>query len=82
MKGSASLKSVLPAFVPDLSYASLATADGETTSLMYVKTLKDEVPEEEKKRIYANLVEYGTQNRQYLSKLEKQRNSHEAFISM
>ncbi|MFZ1199913.1 MAG: hypothetical protein WAO07_07070, partial [Desulfobacterales bacterium] len=52
MKGSASLKSVLPDFAPNLSYADLATADGETTSLMYLKTLKNELPEEEKKRIY------------------------------
>lgn len=44
--------------MPDLSYAGLATANGETTSLMYLKTLRNEVPEEEKKRIYANLVEY------------------------
>ena len=58
MKGSASLKSVLPALVPDLSYAGLAIADGETASLMYLKTLKKGVPDEEKKRIYADLLEY------------------------
>ena len=58
MKGSASLNSVLPAFAPDLSYAGLAIADGETASLMYLKTLKSELPEEEKERIYADLLEY------------------------
>jgi len=58
MKGSASLKSVLPAFAPDLSYAGLAIADGENASLMYLKTLKSELPEEEKERIYADLLDY------------------------
>ncbi len=56
--GSASLKSVLPAFAPDLSYAGLAIADGETASLMYLKTFKSELPEEEKERIYADLLDY------------------------
>lgn len=58
MKGSASLKSVLPAFVPELSYAGLAIADGETASLMYLKALKNEVVDEEKKRIYVDLWKY------------------------
>lgn len=58
MKGSASLKSVLPALVPDLSYAGLTIADGETASLMYLKSLKKDVPDEEKKRIWADLLEY------------------------
>jgi hypothetical protein len=58
MKGSASLKSVLPALAPDLNYAGLAIADGETASLMYLKTLTSELPEEEKERIYADLLEY------------------------
>jgi len=58
MKGSASLKSVLPALVPDLNYAGLAIADGETASLMFLKALKNEVPEEEKKWIYTDLLEY------------------------
>ena len=58
MKGSASLKSVLPALVPNLSYAGLAIADGETASLMFLKALKNEVSEEEKKWIYTDLFEY------------------------
>jgi hypothetical protein len=49
---------VLPALAQDLSYAGLAIADGETASLMYLKTLKSELPEEEKERIYADLLEY------------------------
>jgi hypothetical protein len=58
MRGSASLKSVLPAIVPDLSYAGLAIADGETASLMYLKALKKEVSREEKEWIYADLLDY------------------------
>ena len=49
---------MLPAFAPDLSYAGLAIADGENAPLMYLKTLKSELPEEEKERIYADLLEY------------------------
>jgi hypothetical protein len=58
MRGSASLKSVLPTLVPELSYAGLGIADGETASLMYLKAFKNEALEEEKKRIYADLVDY------------------------
>ncbi len=58
MKGSASLKSVLPALVPDLTYSGLAIADGETASLMYLKAHKNEVSDDEKKRIYADLQQY------------------------
>jgi hypothetical protein len=58
MKGSASLKRVLPALVPALSYQGLAIADGETASLAYLATLQDEVTDEHKKKIYADLEEY------------------------
>ena len=58
MKGSASLKSVLPALVPDLSYSGLAIADGETASLMYLKAHKNDVLDDEKKRIFADLQQY------------------------
>ncbi len=58
MKGSASLKSVLPALVPELSYSGLAIADGETASLMYIKALKNEISEEEKEKVYADLLDY------------------------
>jgi hypothetical protein len=58
MKGSASLKSVLPALVPEMSYAGLAIADGETASLMYLEALKNEISAEEKEKVYADLLEY------------------------
>ncbi len=58
MIGSASLKSVLPAFVPDLSYNELTITDGETASAMYLNCIKESVPDVEKETIYKNLREY------------------------
>jgi hypothetical protein len=58
MRGSASLKSVLPAFVSDLSYDGISISDGQTASLMYLKVIKNEVSEEEKEKILRDLREY------------------------
>ena len=58
MYGSASLKSVLPAFVPDLSYDGLSISDGQTASLMYLKIVKNEVLYEEKEKIFRDLRKY------------------------
>ena len=58
MQGSASIKSVLPAFVPELSYDELEIGDGGTASLMYLSCIKDSVPAAEKEMIYDNLKTY------------------------
>lgn len=58
MRGSASLKSVLPAFVPDLSYDDISIADGQTASLKYLKVVKAEVSGEEKEKIFKDLRQY------------------------
>ena len=58
MKGSASLKSVLPAFVPDLTYRGLAISNGEVASITYNRCISGQVPEEEKKQIFDDLGEY------------------------
>ena len=58
MLGSASIKSVLPAFVPELSYEELEIGDGGTASLMYLSCIKDSVPAEEKEKIYDDLKAY------------------------
>ena len=58
MNGSASLKSVLPAFVSGLSYDDLAIRDGETASLMYLNCIKDAVSDQEKTRIFQDLKTY------------------------
>ncbi len=58
MEGSASIKKVLPAFVPELCYDDLAIGDGDTASRQYLKCIKNMVTEDEKQTIYANLKRY------------------------
>jgi hypothetical protein len=58
MMGSASLKSVLPAFVPDLSYADLEISDGDTASTMYLACVKGVASDAEKNNIYKQLRKY------------------------
>ena len=57
MCGSHSIKYVLPALVPDLSYDSLAIADGEMAMLAYASLAKiNSMAEKEKVR--QDLLEY------------------------
>ena len=58
MEGSASLKSVLPAFVPDLTYEGLAINNGEIASIAYNRSIRGLVPEDEKEQIFEDLREY------------------------
>jgi len=58
MKGSASLKNVLPALVPDLAYDGLAINDGMTASLQYLKCIQDAVSNQKKDIIFQHLKEY------------------------
>lgn len=58
MKGSASLKNVLPALVPDLTYDGLAIEDGMTASLHYLKCIQHTVSDRERETIFQNLKEY------------------------
>jgi len=58
MQGSASLKAVLPAFVPDLSYEDLEIQDGGTASNQYLCCAKGIVDEQAKQSIYENLRTY------------------------
>ena len=58
MEGSASLKNVLPAFVPDLTYDGLAIGNGETASIYDNRCIRGLVPEEKKGRIFKDLKEY------------------------
>jgi len=57
MCGSHSIKYVLPALVPDLSYDSLAIADGEMAMLAYSRLAKTSSAEE-KEEIRRDLLEY------------------------
>ena len=58
MEGSASLKSVLPAFIPDLGYEGLAINNGVIASNTYSRCICGLVPEEEKDQIFEDLREY------------------------
>jgi hypothetical protein len=58
MMGSASIKAVLPAFVPELDYEVLEISNGDMASRNYLKCLKDMVPNREKQKIYDDLRRY------------------------
>lgn len=56
--GSYSIKSVLPALVPELSYDDLKIQDGNMASVEYVRMIDRETDQEEKARIHQGLVKY------------------------
>jgi hypothetical protein len=57
MNGSASIKAVLPALVPDLSYKDLAIQDGRHASCLY-ESLSSDTPQEEVDAAFSDLREY------------------------
>jgi hypothetical protein len=59
MGGSYSMKAVLPALVPDLSYAGMAVCDGSDAMNIYT-TLHLVQDEAEVRKIRRNLLEYCT----------------------
>jgi len=62
MKGSASLKIVLPVLVPDMTYDGFAIDDGRTASIRYMKCIKNTVSGQEKDKIFQDLKEYCAQD--------------------
>ncbi|HET6497605.1 MAG TPA: DUF2779 domain-containing protein [Coriobacteriia bacterium] len=56
--GRTSIKAVLPAWCPDLSYDGLAIGDGNTASVRYLRSLKEPLPPDETERLHADLREY------------------------
>jgi len=58
MNSSASIKKVLPAFVPDLDYDKLDISEGDAASRNYMKCLKGIVTEGEREKIYRDLRQY------------------------
>jgi predicted RecB family nuclease len=56
--GSFSLKSVLPALVPDMSYKGLNIQEGSEASLEFLRLIDPVTPKEEKKKIRQNLLDY------------------------
>jgi len=62
MRSSASIKSVLPAFFPEMSYDNLDISDGETASLRYLTYVKGDLPDGEEMNLFLNLREYCEQD--------------------
>jgi len=58
MHGSASMKAVLPALVPGMSYESLAISNGETAFLAYESLMTGKVSAAQTKKTMAALREY------------------------
>ena len=56
--GSFSLKSVLPAIVPDMNYKGLAIQEGGQASFEYLQMIDPSISIEEKERIKKGLLEY------------------------
>jgi hypothetical protein len=56
--GSFSLKSVLPAIIPEMSYANLHIQEGQLASLEYLKMIDPATPTEEKEKIRKDLLTY------------------------
>lgn len=56
--GRTSLKWVMPALVPDLSYSDLAIADGQTASLRWAEAVHGGLAESEREQVFAELRAY------------------------
>ena len=57
-QGSASIKKVLPVLVPKLSYKELNIQEGVSASNTWLKTIKSDMSQKEKSKIYNNLLKY------------------------
>jgi len=57
-KGSFSIKSVLPAMVPGLSYQDLKIKDGNTAAAEYKRMIAGTTPSSESEQIYRDLLAY------------------------
>ena len=67
--GSFSLKYVLPALVPQMSYDKLSIQDGMQASLEYLRMIDPATPESEKARIRADLLTYCGQDTMAMVKI-------------
>ena len=56
--GSFSIKSVLPALLPEMTYKNLEIQEGQLAGLEYVRMIDVSTPAEEKKKIKKNLLTY------------------------
>ncbi len=67
--GSYSLKRVLPAIVPDMSYENLGVKEGAGAQYAYLRLISQSVGSEEKAKIASDLLEYCTQDTLAMVKL-------------
>jgi len=56
--GRTSIKYVLPAWCPDMSYAGLEIGDGQTASVRYTMAVRGMLSAEETEQLYADLLVY------------------------
>ncbi len=57
-QGRTSIKYVLPAFCPDLSYADQAIGDGQTASVRYYKAITGRIQPPEAEQVFSDLESY------------------------
>jgi hypothetical protein len=67
--GSFSLKYVLPALVPEMSYDKLSIQDGMQASLEYLRMIDPDTPEDEKARLRTDLLTYCGQDTKAMIKI-------------
>jgi hypothetical protein len=70
--GSFSLKSVLPALRPDMSYESLAIREGNQAALEYERMIDPAIPTAEKNKIRKNLLIYCGQDTLAMVKIREE----------
>jgi len=57
-QGGASIKKVLPVLVPKLSYKELNIQEGVSASNTWLDTIKSDMPQKEKDKVYNDLLKY------------------------
>ena len=67
--GSFSLKSVLPALVPDMTYEGMEVAEGTQAGLAWDKMLRGQVDDAERERLREALLGYCKQDTLALARL-------------
>ena len=60
--GSYSLKSVLPALVPEMTYKGMAVADGQAAGLAWESLVRDRLSDDERRTVRAALLNYCRQD--------------------
>ena len=69
--GSFSLKYVLPALVPEMSYDKLSIQDGMQASLEYLRMIDPQTPQDEKAQLRTDLLTYCGQDTEAMVKIRE-----------